>query len=96
MVGLLRVWHLGIPKSISLWSDIKSRTSGLSRSTVEASLVIIWYNRLPLWWVGSDTHCISPYVLRHSGKVALFGTPGSVRFTFKSPRIRGSIYLLSR
>ena len=58
--------------------------------------MIIWSNRLPLWCVVSDTHCLNPYVSRHSRKGALFDTPGSTRFTFKSPRIRGSIYLLSR
>ena len=47
--GLLGAWCLGMPKRISLWSDTRSKTIGLSRTAEEASLVITWSNRLLLW-----------------------------------------------
>ena len=49
LVGLPGGWCLGMPKRISLWSDIRSKTLDLSRCSVEASLVMTWSNRLPLW-----------------------------------------------
>ena len=89
IVGLLWGWCLEMPKQISLWSEIRSSTLGFSRSTVEFSLVIIWSNRLPLWWIGSNTHCLRAYDSRNSRKAVLFGISSFCRFTFKPPRMRG-------
>ena len=47
IVVLPGAWCLGMPKRISLWSDTRSKTTGLSRTAEEASLVITWSNRLP-------------------------------------------------